>query len=359
MASESRSSPRKPVPSRLRGLPQPRKRGPRRCKKCPGPNFPLQTECLVHSQRANARASAAARATTVDATLPGGPQEDNKDNMRLNGPILAPSPSRMATPSPGPQLPVTPSPHRESPPPPSQSQMAQSAQHLLSPEMPHSSPPIEDASRRDTTPSPSSMAPQIRRQNRLSRTVVDGTRVRPTHRDPTHGFMVAKRGANDYKVVRPGRLLGRMTSGKVTQRYNTWIDRILISCERAYDETGLWINLAAQHPGARGEHIHWTSPTLERDTHPTIFQHLNEVTDSIYSCLKTARRQDIHEVEFKSARYRQQRDEAQKRVDEQEEILGHIGEYLRSQGKTVTDVLAELRAQHDVPPLHDPALLQF
>ncbi|KAJ8090495.1 hypothetical protein PM082_002383 [Marasmius tenuissimus] len=91
------------------------------------------------------------------------------------------------------------------------------------------------------TPSPRPLSPSpgtVPKRSCITRTCENSECLRASHTKPHYGFMLAKRGDKEYSVVRPGLLFGRMEEGKVTQHFTECLDRILIMCERVYDETG-------------------------------------------------------------------------------------------------------------------------
>ncbi|KAJ8083316.1 hypothetical protein PM082_009188 [Marasmius tenuissimus] len=196
---------------------------------------------------------------------------------------------------------------------------------------PHASSPSLS---RSSSPSPQA----ISKRSHISRTYKNGKRLRPTRANPHYGLLVAKKGDKDYSIVRSGRLFGPMTEGKVTQHFVECMDCILILCECVHDETGCWLQVSAGHPNSRGEHIHWESPSFEGDTPDMVFERLNALMKTIYSTLKTACRQDIASVEFQAAQCLRQRDEANQRVKEQQNILSQLALYLTTQGTSIEQI---------------------
>ncbi|KAL0066839.1 hypothetical protein AAF712_006034 [Marasmius tenuissimus] len=189
---------------------------------------------------------------------------------------------------------------------------------------------------RSSTPSPS---PTSRRCNRISRTVISGVRQRATQLCPTFGLMSAKKGSAPYDVVRTGSLVGRVEKSEVNRRFTRSLDRILLQCERLADETDGWVFVAAQHPSVQGEHVHWTLPAMAAELPPDATTRLDGTMSALFKALKTARRQNVAEVELEATKAWAERDLAQSHLAEKDAIITRLAEQLRSQGMNIEDLL--------------------
>ncbi|KAL0564891.1 hypothetical protein V5O48_017146 [Marasmius crinis-equi] len=356
------SSPRKPAPSeRKRNADESKpKRNPPHCLRCPGPNFPLCVDCLIHSKKA--------QKCRTNTNL--GTPDPNDQPPQLpdfpEPPQLFLDPPQMPQVSPGNNL--SPQGMRNfdeefaSGPLFTQSQtdallnglnheqqgfrghmlgQAAPAPHEFTPTP--SSPSIDrptpelDSSLSPRTPvsssSPATPSPISRRQ--YARTYINGTRQRPTFENPVYGFLTAKKGSVDYDVVRSGALLGRVERKKVNQRYVRTMDRILLNCEKLADETDCWLYIAAHHPSSQGEYIHYTSPAMQNDLPPDARDYLYNTSATLFSALKTARRQDVASVELAAAKARAERDVALSDAAQKQGVIDEIYRAIRDQGVTV------------------------
>ncbi|KAL0058333.1 hypothetical protein AAF712_015001 [Marasmius tenuissimus] len=187
--------------------------------------------------------------------------------------------------------------------------------------------------------SPMPSTPTLIRRNRVSRTFINGIRLRATNAKPHYGFMNAKKGSSGYKIVRTGSLLGPLPRHQINHRFTRTIDRILLNCEKVSNETGCWLYIAAHHPSVQGEHVHWMSPAMRDDLPPNTVDRLNNTSSSLFSALKLARRQNVAEVELEAGKARAERDAAQKTLVEQQTVIAKLAATLRSQGLNVNSIL--------------------
>ncbi|KAL0569175.1 hypothetical protein V5O48_012803 [Marasmius crinis-equi] len=166
-----------------------------------------------------------------------------------------------------------------------------------------SSPSPSSPSLGPITPTPASCSWQ-------ARTYINGQRQQPTLENPVYGLLSAKKGSSEYEVLQTGALLGRVEKKNVNRRFVRNMDRLLLNCEKLADETDCWLYIAAHHPTSQGEFVHFTSPAMQKDLPPQACNVLDNTSSSLFSALKTARRQDLAAVELSAAKARAERDVA-------------------------------------------------
>ncbi|KAK1230092.1 hypothetical protein PQX77_006807 [Marasmius sp. AFHP31] len=403
-----RASPRKGNPTeRAKQLKTATARRPRRCLKCPGPDYPLQKDCTEHSNRAVARArtqvsqdspTALANSSALPPTTnlpvehdpvlshaPDTPCGLSLDNVHPPPTIalqqgsephfgsypqdVRSSPS--SSPNPfdpdsqdlgatadllGSTLPP-PFNNFQAPSTPSRSNASSSSNTFqFSEPLQGIASPGRSSTSYNSSPSPSSPTRSARR-NRVARTLVGGVRQRPTRLKPTFGLMSAKKGTATYgainsglekhvsanytesDVVRTGALVGRVEKSEVNRRFTRSLDRILLKCERLADETDGWLFIAAQHPSVQGEYVHWTSPAMAAELPPHARDRFNATSSALFQALKTARRQNVADIELQATKARAERDAAQSSLAEKEAIIERLSAHLRSQGMEMDAVL--------------------
>ncbi|KAL0569437.1 hypothetical protein V5O48_012525 [Marasmius crinis-equi] len=186
-----------------------------------------------------------------------------------------------------------------------------------------------------SSPSPS---PSKAQRNRTARTYIDGKRRTPKVDDPIWGLMKARKGSQPYDVMRTGALLGPVDRSVVNKRFNTNIQRILLKCEQLADETNCWLYIAASHPTVQGEYLHWTSPAIQQDLPARIVAHWDETSADIFRGLRTARRQDIVQVEIEAAQVRKERDVALEQAASQKSVVDKLIARLRASGQDLSDL---------------------
>ncbi|KAL0568690.1 hypothetical protein V5O48_013296 [Marasmius crinis-equi] len=359
----TRTSPRKPTPSQRQldadKTTQKAKRAPQRCLRCPGPDYPLRSECTVHSKNAGKRKSDANK--DRGATPPFIPQEPgplflDHSQTRPEGTdvfFAPPAPQEFqefedAFSAPGfPTPPLTETEanvlldglHRrqrglqanlqlqnalgdltvQSPDP-------STPRSVRTPDLDYSSPSASPVS----SPCPATPSPPSRM--RVARTYIDGKRQRPTLDNPVYGMMSAKKGSAGYDVVRTGSLLGRVERKDMNRRYVRTMDRILLNCEKLCDETDCWLYIAAHHPSSQGEYIHFTSPSMQKDLPPQAREYLDNTSSTLFSALKTARCQDVASVELAASKARAERDAALNAAAHKQRVIDRLHQAIREQG---------------------------
>ncbi|KAL0067312.1 hypothetical protein AAF712_005538 [Marasmius tenuissimus] len=345
----TRASPRKSNPTERARQSTHGERRPRRCLKCPGPNYPLQKDLASHAPEQScglsldtlepippafgqATSDLSLGPTTQDlqsllAIDPVEPDQSDSYNLasmeRDLGSTLLPPFNNF-------QAPTTP--RRQINDDSFDGLQLEDSQ----PSLPTPGSGSTTSTSWDVTPSPSA---SVIRRLRVSRTIISGVRQRPTRLRPTFGMMSAKKGSATYDVVRTGALVGRVEKSEVNRRFTRSLDRILLKCERLADETDGWLFIAAQHPSVQGEYVHWTSPAMAAELPPQARTRLNTTTSALFSALKTARRQNVAEIELQATKARAERDLARNSLAEKEAIIERLSAHLRSQGMSMDQVL--------------------
>ncbi|KII92990.1 hypothetical protein PLICRDRAFT_62370, partial [Plicaturopsis crispa FD-325 SS-3] len=125
----------------------------------------------------------------------------------------------------------------------------------------------------------------------------------------------ARRGNDEWKIVRTKALRPlEPNSRQAAARFARTMEEIIIRCERSSHETNSWLFIAAQHPHASAQFVHWTSPRLRRDAKADVTDLVNRFQTMINSLIN-ARRKDAFEMGKALEDERTRRNEAEKEAE--------------------------------------------
>ncbi|KAK1222324.1 hypothetical protein PQX77_014831, partial [Marasmius sp. AFHP31] len=249
-------------------------RAPRRCKKCPGPPFPLVRDCVLHSKRAAARTKkqgpivitstndpTAGHSTPPETSLNADPQvlqgaADPTSSMPAapsqDGATATAIPARLTTPAtPAPLTeqsllnanPTSPDPFGLDPqeqeldpqePDETGQSLTGTSPDLLSvtgnsPLDHYPSTPSGSSARGLSPGSSTPSTPSISRRARLSRTYLNGQRQRACNSRPLFGKMTIKRRTKPMDIVRTGSLTGLASPKSVNRKFVRRVESLLLA----------------------------------------------------------------------------------------------------------------------------------
>ncbi|KDR76691.1 hypothetical protein GALMADRAFT_139587 [Galerina marginata CBS 339.88] len=142
---------------------------------------------------------------------------------------------------------------------------------------------------------------------------------RATLANPKHGFVRAMRGADRHDVVRKhARPEGIQEAKIASKRFLENMNRLIEKADDLAASTGCWLFVGAQHRGAVGGTLHYTSPGLLHDAGEQMNGIAQDFQDLMTNLLHTGRT-DVLELSRKLKKAEIEKEEANKQVNGLEE----------------------------------------